>query len=397
MVPVIMARADVPMNGSLFPVEEMWPATWNGVPVTVGHPETGDQFESANQPGTLTEWAVGKIFNAAVDGLLLKGEAWIDVERAEKVRPGLVALIESGEPMDVSTGYFCDGEAARGVLNGKEYQAIDRAIRPDHLALLPDEEGACNWDDGCGVRSNKRGSTMALKVKEALAVLASALGASGKPKANARKAKRNEGEGGTDKDQIIADLIANEDTPFGPDDEAALQAMSDETLEKLATAEGEIEEEPAANEDDETPEGNEGEEEEPAANEGDDDEKPAAAKAKGNNKRGKPMAARTPTTNRIGLTADEMAAVAFMRKNAVSARAQLTAKITANSAISEADCAKMSFNTLETVANGLHSGSYAGRPVPTTNRDGADAVKAMTEGGGVMSALKARSAKKEAA
>jgi len=28
-------------------------------------------------------------------------------------------------------------------------------MRPDHLALLPNEAGACSWADGCGVRSNE--------------------------------------------------------------------------------------------------------------------------------------------------------------------------------------------------------------------------------------------------
>lgn len=154
VVPVVMARADVVMNGSWVPVEELIPETWNGVPVTVGHPEKDKGFTSANSPEVLTDWAVGRIFNAALDGLKLKAEAWIDMERATAVAPGLVPSLEAGLPMNISTGYFCDDEPAAGDLNGKTYTAISRKLRPDHLALLPDEEGACSWTDGCGVRTN---------------------------------------------------------------------------------------------------------------------------------------------------------------------------------------------------------------------------------------------------
>src|SRR5690606_16997468 len=42
VVPLIMARADVVMNGGYVPVEEMSPEAWNGRPVTVGHPDDGN-------------------------------------------------------------------------------------------------------------------------------------------------------------------------------------------------------------------------------------------------------------------------------------------------------------------------------------------------------------------
>src|SRR5262245_1287571 len=67
VVPVVMARAEVVMNGGIIPVEEMVPYAWNGVPVTVGHPQASDGTPlAANDPQVLTEWSVGRIFGAHV-------------------------------------------------------------------------------------------------------------------------------------------------------------------------------------------------------------------------------------------------------------------------------------------------------------------------------------------
>lgn len=173
VVPVIMARADVIMNGCRVPADELFPEAWNGVPVTVGHPRVGEGFHTANDPDIMTNWSVGQIFNARMDGIILKGEAWVDVQRANVVRPGLVAQLEQGVEMDVSTGYFSVKEKSGGSLNGRRYTVVDRQINPDHLALLPDEMGACSYDDGCGVRTNQKengmGDTLVDKIKELLA------------------------------------------------------------------------------------------------------------------------------------------------------------------------------------------------------------------------------------
>jgi hypothetical protein len=73
----------------------------------------------------------------------------------------VVNRLRAGQPVEVSTGYFADMEATNGVWNGAAYTGITRNIRPDHLALLPDEVGACSWVDGCGApRVNVKGEKM---------------------------------------------------------------------------------------------------------------------------------------------------------------------------------------------------------------------------------------------
>lgn len=173
VVPIVLLRQTV-ANSAMIEAGELVPESWNGVPVTVGHPADHDgEFQSANSPEVLSSWHVGRIFNAKMEGDKLKGEAWIDVERAEKVSPGLVAQLESGEPMDVSTGYFSKHERATGKYNGKSYRVRHRDLKPDHLALLPNDEGACSWKDGCGVRTN---SGLGMKIQEAINVLCTTLG-----------------------------------------------------------------------------------------------------------------------------------------------------------------------------------------------------------------------------
>lgn len=176
VVPVVMIREGV-LNGALLTREEFgaFPAAWDGRPVPVLHPEDSGEPISANSPRVL-ERTIGKLFQTHVEGDKLKAEAWIDVQKAQALGFGpMLETLEAGTPgMEVSTGYFSDSEPAEGEFNGRPYTEIHRNIRPDHLALLPGEIGACSWADGCGVRANKRG--MRVKVNEALNVLRQALG-----------------------------------------------------------------------------------------------------------------------------------------------------------------------------------------------------------------------------
>jgi hypothetical protein len=61
---------------------------------------------------------------------------------------------------------FTDEERTQGEWNGETYEAVASNYVPDHLALLPGERGACSWEDGCGVRTNKEGDTEMPKLHE---------------------------------------------------------------------------------------------------------------------------------------------------------------------------------------------------------------------------------------
>jgi hypothetical protein len=155
IAPVIALVPGV-LNGELALAEEVskYLDSWNGIPVPLGHPQDGSgSYVSANTPDIVSE-SPGRFWNATWEDGKLKGEIWIDVGKVEEI--GGEALetyqrIERGDPVEVSTAYFRDQENTPGTWDGEQYSIIQRNLRPDHLALLPDEIGACSWEDGCGV------------------------------------------------------------------------------------------------------------------------------------------------------------------------------------------------------------------------------------------------------
>ena len=52
--------------------------------------------------------------------------------------------------MEVSAAYFSDFIDKSGTYGDKDYERIAVNFRPDHIALLTDEPGACSLEDGCG-------------------------------------------------------------------------------------------------------------------------------------------------------------------------------------------------------------------------------------------------------
>ena len=170
VVPVTMMVEGVHI-GSHGPVlhlaEELgrYPESWDGIPATIGHPQVNGQYVSANSPAVLQDWAVGRIFNTRIDDTALRAEAWLDEECLERISEETLDHLNNGDVIEVSVGIFSDEETTSGVWNTERYNAIARNHRPNHLALLPDEIGACSIADGCGIRVNKKGETKVTKEK----------------------------------------------------------------------------------------------------------------------------------------------------------------------------------------------------------------------------------------
>lgn len=154
VVPAVILVEGV-LNGALLTAEEFgeFVDTWNDVPVPLYHPQSDGQYVSARDLNTQDAWVIGRFYNASLDGQKLRGEFWIDTGKAERLgaeAQEAIRMLEAGEPVEVSTGYFCDEEPAEGEFGGVAYHAIQRNLRPDHVALLPHSIGACSWQDGCG-------------------------------------------------------------------------------------------------------------------------------------------------------------------------------------------------------------------------------------------------------
>ena len=162
VVPVVMMREGV-HNGSRGPTlhlaEELGntPESWNGMPVIIDHPSVDGEYVSANSPEIIETRSVGRVYNAHMDNDKLRAELWLNEDRLRQLSPVALDHVNRQLPLDVSVGIYSDNEEATGEWNGEEYHAIARNYRKDHLALLPGGVGACSWNDGCGIRANKKG------------------------------------------------------------------------------------------------------------------------------------------------------------------------------------------------------------------------------------------------
>lgn len=155
VIPVIGIREGV-LNGIFYPEASLSTLAerWNGVPIPVRHPKDADgNFVTANSAEADAEQNIGKFFNVAFDPKTkaLKGEMWINIQKATDLgHADLLDRLDKGENINVSTGLWTNYEPQVGNFRGKNYIGIVNEFTPDHLAILPDEKGACSVDDGCG-------------------------------------------------------------------------------------------------------------------------------------------------------------------------------------------------------------------------------------------------------
>jgi len=155
VAPLVLAVEGV-MNGSagriLYPGSELSraPQAWDHKPIIVYHPNG----TTANTPDELNAKSVGILLNTHYADGKLKAEAWLEKERLAIVDTRVMVAIDASVPMEVSTGVYTENEQTAGEFNGDSYDAIARNLVPDHLAILPDQIGACSVLAGAGLLMN---------------------------------------------------------------------------------------------------------------------------------------------------------------------------------------------------------------------------------------------------
>lgn len=160
VVPVVMMVEGV-HNGSqgalLHEISELgkFPDSWNGIPVVIYHPTKDDEPVSANSPEIIDTRTVGRVYNTTVEGKKLKAEVWFDEDKLNSISEDTLLAINESKEIEVSLGMFTENEEKEGEYEGEKYVGIAKNHRPDHLAILPDEKGACSCADGCGIGANK--------------------------------------------------------------------------------------------------------------------------------------------------------------------------------------------------------------------------------------------------
>ena len=164
VAPVVILKEGVHCGSSgcfLYTAEELRkiPGAWNGRPIPVLHPTDAEGNPiSANDPAVIEENSVGHLFNVIWDESIkgLRGEAWVNIDKAQNKHPKVLSIVRQGARMEVSTGLWFDhSEAGSGEWEGEAYDAVAINFKTDHLALLPESTGACSLQDGCGLRMNK--------------------------------------------------------------------------------------------------------------------------------------------------------------------------------------------------------------------------------------------------
>lgn len=162
VAPVTMIVPGV-LNGSqgalYYPPDEVTKdvGIWNAVPLTIGHPfDKNGQNVSARSPETLDRFQIGYVFNDRVDNGNRLADGYFDVEWTKVKAPEVYKAINSGSPMELSTGLYTNNVPVDNGRSpkGDAYQFVARDYRPDHLAILPNQRGACSIKDGCGLNVN---------------------------------------------------------------------------------------------------------------------------------------------------------------------------------------------------------------------------------------------------
>jgi hypothetical protein len=200
--------------------------SWNGMPLTIFHPTVTQNVTgadgitnspqtlhvSARTPEMLIKHQVGTAYSAAFNARLLH-EAWFDVQFLQaadrRFQTDVYNALLRGEPMEVSTGLYTQNIPAPpgATHNGKPYAYTARNYRPDHIAILPRGTGACSRADGCGLNVNQT------------------------PTPNGAVIMPLTPEQRTG---MVAYITANCDCWKDATDTVALNAMSDEKLQKVA-------------------------------------------------------------------------------------------------------------------------------------------------------------------
>ena len=166
---VVGAVNDIVMNGMLYPGDQLaaGAATLDGKPAPAGHPKNSQgQFISAlNGEALASAWVGSYCRNARHES----GRTLVDVvvnEAQAKAHPDGARLVErldaaiagtNAEPIHVSTGLMVKAINASGESLGKKYNRIATDLQYDHLAILLNERGAAQPEDGVGMFLNSAG------------------------------------------------------------------------------------------------------------------------------------------------------------------------------------------------------------------------------------------------
>lgn len=149
---------DVIMNGGLYPHDEIEKSynSLENTPAPLGHPQLDGEYISAYHPAAINAYH-GGAFNRNVrrEGNRIYLEKWVDTEFAKTNAKGqeLLAAVANKQPIHTSTGVLLSQEKVAANSN-LGYNWIARNMRFDHDAILINETGAATPGQGVGMFVN---------------------------------------------------------------------------------------------------------------------------------------------------------------------------------------------------------------------------------------------------
>lgn len=148
------------LNGRFVSAEEFgaFVNDWNDVPIVMRHPKENGGSARVRNPDVPI---VGRFYGAQMDGKRLTGEYWLEADKLDNPDGEIIlSHLSTQKPSETSTGYWAESIPSVGNWNGRDFAFVDQNIHPDHIALLPDEIGACSLQDGCGMNRNSKDGDM---------------------------------------------------------------------------------------------------------------------------------------------------------------------------------------------------------------------------------------------
>lgn len=124
---------------------------WDNTVPTLNHPRnsSGEPIAANKKP----ELHLGGVNSSQFDGEFVRSN--LRVEKSEIDRLGgeakdVETALENGEPIHVSSQYRGQ-KLPPGEYDGQYRKNVERIVEPDSVAILPNKQGRCSIEDGCGI------------------------------------------------------------------------------------------------------------------------------------------------------------------------------------------------------------------------------------------------------
>lgn len=151
IAPIVAVREGV-LNGELVRVDTLGRLLdeWQGTPITINHPPKQAAESISKTHAWVRSNKIGTMENVHVANERLQGELWMPTKQPSQQAVKVMQRIERGETLEVSVGFLSIFTGQQGVLGKKAFREVTQDAAPNHVALLPDDVGACSIKDGCG-------------------------------------------------------------------------------------------------------------------------------------------------------------------------------------------------------------------------------------------------------